>query len=128
MYKIIVSGALAVGLFAGTAAAQTTQLKYAFPATPKSPLMARGMVPWAKEVSAASGGTLNVKVFGGPVLGTFRNIYDRHRYCFRRAWSGRWTVSKDLSVGIALRVPKPCRGLFGALAAFRKGINCQRVQ
>ena len=35
------------------------------------------MAAWAKDVNAASDGTLNVKIFAGPVLGTFSNIYDR---------------------------------------------------
>jgi TRAP-type C4-dicarboxylate transport system substrate-binding protein len=77
MYKLLLSATLAATLLGGSAYAQTTQLKFAFPATPKSPLMGRGMVPWANDVNKAAGGAINIKVFGGPVLGTFRNIYDR---------------------------------------------------
>ncbi len=73
----IVGGLLVAGINDRPVQAAAAEIKFAFPATPKSPLYGRGMVPWAKQVSAASGGTLNVKTIGGPVLGTFRNIYDR---------------------------------------------------
>lgn len=52
-------------------------LKFAFPAPAVSYLNRLVFTPWAKKVGEASGGTLNVKIFAGPVLGTFRNIYPR---------------------------------------------------
>jgi TRAP-type C4-dicarboxylate transport system substrate-binding protein len=53
------------------------QLKFAFPAPARSPLNGRGVAAWAKDVNAAAKGSLEVKIFPGPVLGNFRNIYDR---------------------------------------------------
>lgn len=59
------------------ASAAGKQLKFAFPAPAQSPLNKRGMSAWAKDVNAAAKGAVEVKVFPGPVLGHFGNIYDR---------------------------------------------------
>lgn len=73
--------ALVVGLtVAGPALAHAQQpvtLKFGFPAPVSSYVNTEGMTPWLHEVEKASGGTLNIKLFAGPTLGTFRNIYDR---------------------------------------------------
>ncbi len=52
-------------------------LKFGFPAPVGSYVNTEGMTPWINEVEKASGGTLQIKLFAGPTLGTFRDIYDR---------------------------------------------------
>ncbi|NQV57698.1 MAG: TRAP transporter substrate-binding protein [Rhodospirillales bacterium] len=75
---IPLSAALLLGLAdTGPAYAAGKQLKFAFPAPARSPLNGRGMSAWAKDVNAASKGAVEVKVYPGPVLGNFANIYDR---------------------------------------------------
>ena len=59
------------------AASQGTQIKFAFPAPAQSPLNTIAMAGWAKDVNAAAKGAIEVKIYPGPVLGTFGNIYDR---------------------------------------------------
>lgn len=71
------AGAIAAGMLAGPAGAQQATIKYAFPAPPKSLVNVWGVTPWAKDVEKASEGTLKVKIFAGPVLANFRNVYDR---------------------------------------------------
>ncbi|HKT19488.1 MAG TPA: TRAP transporter substrate-binding protein [Stellaceae bacterium] len=72
--------ALVAGLAAMPAlsrAADTVTLKFGFPAPSTSYVNTDGMTPWIKDVEKAAGGTLNIKLFAGPALGTFRDIYDR---------------------------------------------------
>jgi TRAP-type transport system periplasmic protein len=73
--------ALATALtLAGPALAQAAEpvtLKFGFPAPVVSYVNTQGMTPWIDRVEKASGGTLNIKLFAGPTLGTFRDIYDR---------------------------------------------------
>jgi TRAP-type transport system periplasmic protein len=52
-------------------------LKFGFPAPVSSYVNTEGMTPWLNEVEKASGGTLKIKLFAGPTLGTFRDIYER---------------------------------------------------
>src|SRR5690242_14244976 len=59
------------------ALAETVTLKFGFPAPPTSYVNTEGMTPWINDVEKASGGTLNIKLFAGPALGNFSNIYDR---------------------------------------------------
>lgn len=73
-------GILAAALTAGSLvarAAEPVQLKFAFPAPIQSKVNVWGIDPWIKEVEKASGGTLQIKLFAGPTLGNFQNIYER---------------------------------------------------
>jgi TRAP-type C4-dicarboxylate transport system substrate-binding protein len=56
---------------------ETVTLKFGFPAPVMSYVNTEGMTPWIDEVEKASGGTLKIKLFAGPTLGTFRDIYER---------------------------------------------------
>ena len=59
------------------ARAEATLLKFASPVPLTTPITARGVSAWAKEVSEESGGALNVQVFAGGSIATNANIYDR---------------------------------------------------
>jgi TRAP-type C4-dicarboxylate transport system substrate-binding protein len=59
------------------ARAEPVTLKFGFPAPPTSYVNTEAMTPWINDVEKASGGTHNIKLFAGPVLGNFSNIYDR---------------------------------------------------
>ncbi len=72
-----IAGAMVAGFVATSAMAEPVTIKYAFPAPPKSLVNLWGLTPWAKDVEKASEGTLKVKIFTGPVLANFRNVYDR---------------------------------------------------
>ncbi len=69
--------ALTVAAPALAKAAEPVNLKFGFPAPVVSYVNTLGMTPWIKRVEKASGGTLNIKLFAGPTLGTFRDIYER---------------------------------------------------
>jgi TRAP-type C4-dicarboxylate transport system substrate-binding protein len=73
--------ALALGLVAAlpaaSGAAEPIKLKFAYPSAPQGPLPNQGFIPWTEEVNRDSDGTLEVKVFAGPTLGNYGNIYDR---------------------------------------------------
>ncbi len=61
---------LACGLcFGASAAAQQVKLRFGSFEPPTAPITARVLTPWAKEVSAASGGTLEIEMFAGGTLG-----------------------------------------------------------
>jgi TRAP-type C4-dicarboxylate transport system substrate-binding protein len=75
--------ALVLAAFAAAAAgspaparAQPAPIKFAIPTPPQSSVT-RGLTPWAEEVTAASGGTLQIQVFPGPGVATIFNAYDR---------------------------------------------------
>jgi TRAP-type C4-dicarboxylate transport system substrate-binding protein len=57
--------------------AEPVSLKYAFPAPPFSLLNVWAMTPWIEDVNKASDGTLEIKLFPGPSLANFGNVYDR---------------------------------------------------
>jgi TRAP-type transport system periplasmic protein len=77
-FAILALGAAAVIAASATAwAAGPVTLKFGFPAPAASFVNTKGMTPWIKEVEKASEGTLEIKLFAGPTLGTFRNIYER---------------------------------------------------
>jgi TRAP-type C4-dicarboxylate transport system substrate-binding protein len=57
--------------------AETVSIKYAMPAPPTSLLAVWGMAPYAEDVNKASGGELEVKLFYGPSIANFGNVYDR---------------------------------------------------
>lgn len=70
--------AMAMAALASEAHAKTVvTLKFGSPTPAESFVTTRGMLPWVHEVEKASNGTLKIKVYSGPTLGTFRNIYDR---------------------------------------------------
>jgi TRAP-type C4-dicarboxylate transport system substrate-binding protein len=72
----VVIAALAAGAHAATAA-EPMAIKFAYPASGSTKLFLDGVQPWVEQVNAQSNGTVEVKVFLGPALGTFNNIYDR---------------------------------------------------
>ena len=57
--------------------AETAQLRFAYPGPPNTPYNTKVFTPWAEDVTKASGGTAEVKIFAGPTLGTNQNLYDR---------------------------------------------------
>ena len=61
----------------GLARAEAVTLKFGFPAPAVSYVNTEGMTPWINDVENASDGTLKIKLFAGPTLGTFSNIYER---------------------------------------------------
>ena len=78
--KIRHFAALAAGFTAaatGPAHADPVALKYAFPAPPSSMLAQWGMGPYAEDVNREAGGEIEMKLFFGPSLASFGNVYDR---------------------------------------------------
>ena len=67
---------LAALLAAGSAAAQPAQLKLATFGPPQSFFYVEVVLPWAEAVSRDSGGTVEIKHFGGGVLGNAGNMFD----------------------------------------------------
>lgn len=63
-----VVGSLALAVATG-AFAQTVTLKLASFEPPQAPITGAVLTPWAKEVSAASGGTLKIDIYPGGTLG-----------------------------------------------------------
>ncbi len=72
----IVAAALAAASV-GPATAAPMTLKFGTTGPPFGPLYTEAYLTWAKEVTAGSNGTVEVKVFPGSALGTMINIYDR---------------------------------------------------
>lgn len=74
-------GALAAIAFALLSAAaradEPTVLRFAYPAPPQGPANVWGYTPWAKEVLAASGGAVEIKIFPGSALADYNKVYDR---------------------------------------------------
>ena len=95
------AAAFVVGLPLG-ARAEQAMLKYAFPAPPASLLNVWAMTPFAEDVNKASDGTLDLKLFFGPSLATFGNVYDR-------------VTSGVIEVGFGMS------GQFGGHSEFLKG-------
>ena len=89
MLKSILAGGAAIVLTAGVAYAQAVELKLASPSPPKAHLNVQVFGPWVKEVNAASGGALNMKLIAGPVLASHRNLYDRVR---KNVASAGWSL------------------------------------
>jgi len=77
MKSMTLAGLVLVGLIPVAADAAPASIKFAFPAPPRSLVNKWSFAPWVKEVNAASGGTLAIKIIAGPTLGNFRNIYPR---------------------------------------------------
>lgn len=70
------SAALLLGVVAPVLA-DPVQVKFAYPSAPNNALFARGAQGWAEDVTKASDGAIDVKVFPGGVLGDNSNMYDR---------------------------------------------------
>jgi TRAP-type C4-dicarboxylate transport system substrate-binding protein len=75
--RLLAAAACGAALFACDARAETAQIKYAFPAPPFSLLNQWGMTPYAEDVNKAADGEIEVKLFFGPSLANFGNVYDR---------------------------------------------------
>ena len=60
----------------GLAVAQTLQLKLATFGSPQAYFYAEVLIPWMEAVNRDSNGTVNIKYFGGGVLGNAGNMYD----------------------------------------------------
>jgi TRAP-type C4-dicarboxylate transport system substrate-binding protein len=67
MLRTFALGAAAV--LSASAFAQTVTLKLASFEPPQAPITGSVLAPWAKEVSAASGGTLKIDIYAGGTLG-----------------------------------------------------------
>jgi TRAP-type C4-dicarboxylate transport system substrate-binding protein len=60
-----------------SANAEPIQLKFANPGVPQGPLPTRIYVPLAEYIAKASDGEVEVKIFSGPSLANYANVYDR---------------------------------------------------
>ena len=69
--------AVAAAAASGAASAQPMQIKYAYPGAPQALMYSQAMVPWAEEVTKASDGTIEVKIFPGQSIATPQNVLDR---------------------------------------------------
>lgn len=74
---VIIAVVLIAGIPSWARASEPVTLKFGFPAPVSSYVNTQAMTPWIREVEKASDGTLKIKLFAGPTLGTFRNIYTR---------------------------------------------------
>jgi TRAP-type transport system periplasmic protein len=77
VFPIIVAVAALAGAASNVRAEEPTLLKYGNPGTSTSSIYLDLIKPWSEQVTKASHGTLDVKVFTGPTLVTMRNTYDR---------------------------------------------------
>jgi TRAP-type C4-dicarboxylate transport system substrate-binding protein len=74
---------LTLALAAATLAASPVQatepvmLRFAYPAPPGGFANVWGFTPWSQEVAAASGGTVDIKIFPGAAIADFSKVYDR---------------------------------------------------
>jgi TRAP-type C4-dicarboxylate transport system substrate-binding protein len=59
------------------AAAEPVSLKLAYPGSPSSTVNTLVLAPWIKSVEADGQGAIEIKLFTGGTIGTYRNIYDR---------------------------------------------------
>ncbi len=73
----MLAAAALVACCVGPATAAPTILKFGTTGPPFGPLYTEAYTVWAKEVTAASNGAVEVKVYPGSALGTMVNIYDR---------------------------------------------------
>jgi TRAP-type C4-dicarboxylate transport system substrate-binding protein len=77
MYKYLLIALCAALGANGIALAEPVQLRLASPSAPQGMINQGVVIPWAEEVSKASDGTLEIKVFAGPALANYGNVYDR---------------------------------------------------
>src|SRR6185503_7039480 len=73
----IIAAALVAALAGAARADDPIVLKLANPATPTDWLSTKGIEPWAKRVSDATGGQVEIKNFAGGSIANFRYVYDR---------------------------------------------------
>jgi len=69
MKPLFASLMLGVALACGSAMAQTVTLKLASFEPATAPITGGVLTPWARDVEAASGGTLRIEIFPGGTLG-----------------------------------------------------------
>ena len=67
--------ALCIGI--GSASADPVQLKFGFPSPPTSWTNTLGATPWIKQVEGDAPGAVEIKLFPGGSIATFRTVYDR---------------------------------------------------
>ena len=77
----LVLGALIVGAFALSASAEdkTVELKFSHWVPPTHPIQPDGMVPWAKSIEEASGGSIKITIYPAQQLGKAPDHYDMAR-------------------------------------------------
>lgn len=77
--KLAIAAILTASTMAAAAptSAAPVELKFAFPGATQARIYTHGIVPWAKEVTEASGGTVEVKLFPGMGVATPQTIIDR---------------------------------------------------
>jgi TRAP-type C4-dicarboxylate transport system substrate-binding protein len=69
--------AAAIAAPARALAAEPVVLKFGFYPPVTSYVNTEGLTPWIDKVDSASRGTIEIKLFAGPTLGSERNMYDR---------------------------------------------------
>jgi TRAP-type C4-dicarboxylate transport system substrate-binding protein len=72
-----VLAALALSAAIGSAAAEPVQLKFGFPSPPTSWTNTMGATPWIKQVEGDVPGAVEIKLYPGGSIATFRTVYDR---------------------------------------------------
>jgi TRAP-type C4-dicarboxylate transport system substrate-binding protein len=103
-----------LALFSTSALAQQpVELRFAFPAPPTSFFNTQVFTPWAKEVEAASNGTLTIRIVPGLVLATQENVYDRVLkgiadigFGLQEAVGGQFTRSSVVSLPFEFESPR----------------------
>ena len=76
--RIALAAAALVALACGPAQAEDpVSLKLAYPGAPNSTVNTLALAPWMKQVEQDGQGAIEVKLFAGGTIGTYRNIYDR---------------------------------------------------
>jgi TRAP-type C4-dicarboxylate transport system substrate-binding protein len=76
--RIAFAVAALVALAAGhSSAAEPVAIKVAYPGAPASTVNTLALAPWIKSIEADGAGTIEMKVYAGGTIGTYRNIYDR---------------------------------------------------
>src|SRR5262249_6369819 len=71
------AAAAAILILPNLVQAEPTPLPLAYPAPPRGRVTLWVVTPWSEEITQASEGTIEIKVYPGPALGTFNNIFDR---------------------------------------------------
>ena len=61
----------------GAAFAEPVELKFANPGPPQGVVAVKAIQPWVDEVNKAAEGAIAIKVFSGPALASYQNVYDR---------------------------------------------------
>lgn len=77
MRRTAITLAIVLAAVAQSAQAEPVLMKFAFPAPAGSWVNVGGVTPWSKDVEAAADGLIEIKLFPGPALANFTNVYDR---------------------------------------------------